>query len=194
MGHAIPKIHYAVVTTTGDTHTSTTIDNISDTSSIAAGMYVSGSGVPTGATVISVASTSVVISAPTTTTLAGTAVEFYKKIEFDYPPIETTGEKLLPQERRSVALSGVTQISIDYIEGVRDLNFRFLSNTLYTSLKSFYDNYAAYGDSFRYFDDKTLTLYNTYELKTFDWLPQKITARGTTYVWGLPLTFRRVVA
>ena len=138
-------------------------------------------------------STTVVISPVATANGTAVALEFYNKIELDYPPVETTGEKLLPQERRSIALSGLSQVSVDYVEGVRDLNFRFLSNTLYVALKAFYDGYAVFGDTFRYFDDKTSGTYNTYELKKFDWEPQKITARGTVYVWGLPLQFRRVV-
>lgn len=194
MGHAIPKIHYSVTTTTGDTtNTVTTLSNMADTAEIEVGMYAVGAGVPAGATVISKTATTVVISAAATITAATVALEFYFKIEFDYPPVEETGEKLLPQERRNTSLSGVSQVSVDYIEGVRSLDFRFLSNALYVLLKAFYDTSAVYGESFRYFEDKTLSSYVTYELKTYDWNPQKISSRGVLYVWGVPLQFRRAV-
>jgi hypothetical protein len=191
MAHAIPKIHYAIAEVTGDTtNGNAVISNVSDTDDIEVGMYIAGTGIAAGATVLSKTSSTVTMTANATATNATVDLEFYKKIEFDYPPVEKTAEKLTPQERRSVALSGVTQVSIDHIEGVRNLNFNFLSSALFTALKSFFQTSAVYGDSFRYFDDKTLTDYVTYELKTFDWAPDKPTGRST---YDVPMQFRRVV-
>lgn len=194
MAHAIPKIHYGIIETTGDTViTDGTISAVPDTTDIVVGMFVSGTGVPAGATVQSKTSSTVEILPVASANGSTVALKFFYKIEFEYPPIETTGERLLPQERRSVSLSGVTQVSVDHIEGVRNLNFRFLTNTLYLALKVFYDGFGAYGESFEYFDDKTTASYTTCELKNLDWVPEKITARATTYVWGVPLQIRRVV-
>lgn len=61
----------------GNTHTTTTIDNLTDTSLIAVGSSVSGSGVPGGAFVKSITSgTAIVISAATSSSLTGTAITF----------------------------------------------------------------------------------------------------------------------
>lgn len=194
MGHAIPKIHYKVFSTTGDTTSGNpTITNILDTTNIEVGMLATGAGVPAGVTVLSKTSSTVVLSANASATASGVSLEFYFKIEFSYPPIETAAEKYLPQERRSTSLSGLTQVSLDHTEGVRELNFAFLTAALFTEVENFYLNSARYGDSFRYFEDKTLSPYTTYELKNLDWLPQKSPAGNATYKYAVPLVFRRVV-
>ena len=194
MGHAIPKIHYSIVSTTGNTtNLNVTVSAIPDTSQIAVGMFVTGTGIPAGVTVASKTASSVDLSLAATATASTISLEFFKKIEFEFPPVEKGSEKLFPQERRSLSLSGISQVSIDHIEGVRALVFSFLSNTLYLQLKAFYDESAVYGISFRYFDDKTLTDYLSYELKNFDWDAKKIAPKGTSYVWAVPLQFRRVV-
>lgn len=61
---------------TGDTHTSTLIDNLMfSTASVQVGMSVSGPGVPTGATVASIPSaSSITISVATTATATGVAI------------------------------------------------------------------------------------------------------------------------
>lgn len=63
---------------TGNTHTSTTIDNIANTSALVPGMVVSGSGIvnfpPT--TIVSVAANSITISQATTTTVTGATISY----------------------------------------------------------------------------------------------------------------------
>lgn len=64
---------------TGNTHTSTTIDGIPSTTGLVAGMGIAGSGIPFPATIVSVASgTSVIISVASTTTVTGVALTFYQ--------------------------------------------------------------------------------------------------------------------
>lgn len=194
MGHAIPKIEYNVVAVTGDTtNTDATVTDI-DTSDLIAGMYVRGTGITVGTTISSITNaTELELSAPATATGNNVALEFFKKIEFDYPPIEELGERRRPQERISSSLSGVRQVSIDFIEGVRNLKFSFLTNTLYLAVKAFYDDWAVYGQTFRYYDDKTLSSYVEYELRDLDFDPVKRFPKGTNYVWDIPFNFRRVI-
>lgn len=66
----------ANATQTGNTHTSTTIDNLSNVSSIPQGASISGSGIPGGAFIqsVNIAGNSIVISAATTTSLTGTTL------------------------------------------------------------------------------------------------------------------------
>lgn len=71
--------HQAAFTlvTTGNTHTTVTIDNIPSTTGLAVGMPVLGSGIPANATIATIPnSTSVTISAAATSTLTGTAITF----------------------------------------------------------------------------------------------------------------------
>ncbi len=70
---------------TGNTHTSTLIDNISSTANLSIGMTVAGSGVSAGTTIVSVATNSIVISIATSTTLVGTSLTFDQKLhDTDY--------------------------------------------------------------------------------------------------------------
>ena len=194
MGHAIPKIHYNVTTMIGDISSgSDTITNIASTDGVEVGQSISGPNIPAGATVLSKTTLSIQMSVQATGTAAAQTIETYTKIEFDYPPVEPKGEKLAPQERRSIALSGLTQVSIDFVEGLRDIDLRFLSQTLFDQIKTFYSTFAVYGYGFRYYDDKTLSSYLTYELRNFDFEPDKIAPKGTNYVWAVKLKVRRVL-
>ena len=74
LGSGNPAIRY--VGTTGDLHTTTTIDNISDTSKIRAGMKVRATGVPATSRVVSVATHSVLVTVAATSTSAGVTIEF----------------------------------------------------------------------------------------------------------------------
>jgi len=65
-------------TQNGNTHSTTTIDNLTSTAGLSAGMGVSGSGVPSGATIATiVSSTSVTISSAATSTSTATPITFY---------------------------------------------------------------------------------------------------------------------
>jgi hypothetical protein len=194
MAFAIPRIQYKNVDTTGDTHTSTTIDDIADTSLIEVGMFVRGSGIPTGATVATIAANSITISAATTTTLGNTALAFGYEILFDYPPIEPNGDSLETKSTTSESLSGVQQVAVNFTEVKRDLKFSFLSPSLYTAMTTFLQTCAILGEEFRYYPDQTSSTYNTVELDKLSVKPKKIAPRGVdTYSWEIPLTFRRVL-
>lgn len=67
-----------VVTPTGNTHTTTTIDNISDMTDVYPGDLVSCSGCQAGAYVVSIGATSVVLNAATSSSLSGTTITFTK--------------------------------------------------------------------------------------------------------------------
>jgi len=72
----LPGFNPANATQTGNTHTTTTIDSLSNVASIPQGALVSGSGVPGGAFVqsVNISGSSIVISAATTTTLTATTL------------------------------------------------------------------------------------------------------------------------
>lgn len=63
--------------TTGDTHTNTTVDAIASTAAMYVGQPISGSGIPTGATIVSIDSgVAITISAAATSSLTGTSLTF----------------------------------------------------------------------------------------------------------------------
>lgn len=195
MAHKIPKIQYLNTSFTANrSNGSPTLTTISDTSLLEEGMVVVGTGIPTGAVILSKTSTTVTLDKNATSTATGGSFNAYFELVFQYPPIEPKGEIFDPKERVSVALSGERQVSIDFIEGERDFKFSFLSETIKLLFEAFFTEHAIFGRVFRYFDDQNSMSYVEYELSKFKWDPTKITSRGTSaYVWSVPLSVRRVV-
>jgi len=193
MAHAIPKIEWKNVTQTGTrTGGSPIIASMLNTTGIEVGMLCEGDGIPTGATVISTTSTSVTLSvnamAPGTT-----ALNFLYRISFDYPPIETEGETLDSKERNTPALSGVTQTSVDYVEGKRTLEFSHVTQAIKDAYYNFFRTYAYLGQDFYYYDDKTLNTYIYVELFDLKFVPKKIAPNGSGYTWKFQMKIRRVL-
>ncbi len=197
MAFLIPKIEYKNAATTGDTTSgSGTVANVADTSKILAGMFVKGSGIPTGTLVGTVSSTSFTLasSVHASATAAGVALAFGFAIALDYPPKEPKGEILESKSTISESLSGVRQTSVSSTEGFREFVFSFLSPAIYALFNTWLTTSALLGDSFRYFEDQTSSTYVEYSLDTLKVTPVKVTSRSaTTYVWDIPLKFRRVL-
>lgn len=189
--HAIPKIEWKnlslTATRTGGSNTLTSVT----TTNIEVGMLIEGTGIPAGTTVLSKTVSTVVMSAnasnPGTSSLA-----FLYRIEFEFPPIEKAGEQIDSKERQSVSISGKVQTSIDFIEAKRTLNFSFLSQALYESLKSFFITHGYAARPFLYYEDKTLGASVEYELSDLKFMPTKIVPKGFDYVWSVVLKMRRV--
>lgn len=195
MGFPIPKIEYLNVTQLGNTHSSTSVTGLLDTSTIEPGMSIVGSGVPTGATVSSIDSlTAITISSATTTTLSQTSLDFAHKIAFDYPPVEKSDAKLDPKERIATSISGIRQVSIDFIEKIRAFDFKFLSQSIYEALVTFMEDHALYGREFRYYDDKNDSAYDVVELSSLKWQASKMMGKGEdSYVWEAKIETREVL-
>ena len=196
MAFAIPKIEYLNQSIPGTTVLgSGVVSGLTSTALLQAGMFVKGTGIPTGALIGSLTADSVTLASGVLATVTGAATyDFGFAVEFDYPPKEPTGEYLDAKINASESLSGVRQTSLNYIEAIRKLIFSFLSPSVYVLLDSFLRNHALQGNSFRYFEDKTLTTYTDFELSSFKITPKKIASRGeNAYVWEVPLDFRRAL-
>lgn len=194
MAHKIPKLQYLNTTLSGTTSSgSPTITGISSTADLQAGMKAVGTGIPVGATILSLTSTTATLSANATAS-ATVSIAYYFEISFDYPPIEVKGEILDAKERVSVSISGLRQVSLDHIEGQRKMKFSFVSQTIKDLVTTFFTTHALYGKVFRYFDDNTSMSYVEYELLNFKYDPTKISPRGpSAYLWEFPLDVRRVL-
>lgn len=197
MGFAIPRIQYENLDTTGDTTSgSGTISTIPDTSDLVVGMFVRGTGIPTGAKIGTIGASSVTLASSVlaTATASTVTLAFGFEILFDYPPIEVAGEIISANATVSESLSGIRQTSINYTQGIRKLKFSHLSPAVYTLVDTFLRGWALLGEEFRYYDDQTLTTYVTCELDSLKVTPTKIAPRGVdTYSWEVPLDLRRAL-
>lgn len=115
-------------------------------------------------------------------------------ISFTYPPIENSGEISEAKNHISTSLAGVRQISTDYIEVTRKLNFSHITESLKVAMESFFRNHAGLGKSFRYFDDKNGVSYTNYELADFKFDPKRIASAGANvFFYSVQMVFRRVL-
>jgi hypothetical protein len=191
---AIPKLEWKNYSKTATrTISSNTLTLIASTVELEIGMFVEGTGIPDGTTIVSKTSSTVVMSANATANGA-VSISFGFRISFDYPPKEPTGAKLNTNEKTSESLSGVRQVAVYNIEEIRTLSFSFLTEALKNSLDTFLKTHGCLGNSFQYFEDKTLLTFNTYELDDLKPTPKKLTAKGVDqYVWEYSFKFRRVL-
>ncbi len=197
MAFAIPKIQYKNGTTTCSTTSgSGTLTGVADTSELEIGMSVSGTGIPAGATVASFTDSTILLAGGVLATATALSIDlsFSVEIAFDFPPKEPKGEALETKATISESLSGIRQISVNNIEGNRELAFSFLSPAVYTLVDTWLKASGLNGETFRYFEDKTLSSYVEYELDSLKVQPKKLAPRGVdTYVWEVPLRFRRIL-
>lgn len=166
------------------------ISAIPDTTGVEVGMFVGGTGVQVGSKVLAFDGVSVTLDKIATSTGAGNTFEFYFEIIFDYPPEEKKPEKYDAKDNTSISISGVRQVSNNYIEVTRNLKFRFVSDTIIALYVNFFVTHGSFGSAFRYFDDKTSGSYTQYELSTINYIPEKDTGRTTT---DFPVVMRRVI-
>jgi hypothetical protein len=61
-------------TFTGNTHSNTTLDGVSSTANLNVGMWITGSGIPTGTIITAISGTSLTLSNAATSTLTGTTI------------------------------------------------------------------------------------------------------------------------
>lgn len=193
MALKIPKIEYLNTTKNGTTSNGgSTITGLNVTG-LQYGMTVMGAGIPVGSKVISVGATSVTIDTVMTAS-ATVSISFSFVIELDYQPIEKKGNQLDASENISVSISGIRQVSVNYLEENRSLILAFLSQDLFVKVEAFFKNHACYGRDFRYYEDKTSVSYISYELSKLAFNPEKVVPKGEDqYIWNVPLAMRRAL-
>lgn len=196
MAYPIPKLQYKNASVTGNTTSASAVVNaIATTADLTVGALFIGSGIPAGTTILSIDSdVQVTLSANATATASGVSFESYFEIEFDYPPIETSGGKTDAKETISVSISGVRQVSVGFLEYIRKLKFKMLPDALKTKVVTFVRMSGALGETFRYFEDKAVPSYEEYELNTLSIEPKIVAPKGNnTYSWEIDLDFRQVL-
>lgn len=198
----IPKIEWLKDTVTGDTtDTSVTISNVSaaDIAKLQVGMFVEGSGIPSGATVSSIGATSFDISIAATATASGVSLAVGFRIEFELPPKrDPLGEDTKFVGTTTTSKSGATQTITDYIEKTFKVNFSHISQTLKDEFDNFLITHALLGKSFSYFEDKNEPTSEQIVEKEDNYRSPKykiITRKrgGKDFLWEFTFQFRRVV-
>lgn len=190
----IPKIQWLNVTKLGDISTGTaTILNLPSTSDLQVGMIAKGTGIPSGAKILTVdSSTQVTLDANATATTVALSIEFYFEFVFTYPPVDDDNGKTATAEvKEDTSISGIRQIMYNHTEEVRNIFYRFLTLTETTTLRTFFDTHGKFAYSFRYFTHSTETPYVEYELKTFEFDAKRIFPKGGDFLYELPLVLRR---
>lgn len=193
MAFAIPKIEWLGATVLGNTaNNNAVVSGIASTAGLTSGMLIRGAGIPFNTRLLSVGVSTVTMNKNATATASGVSLTIRNAILFDYPPIEKKGKRLDAKERAANSISGKRQVSIDYVEELRDFDFSFLSQARFNEVDSFMRTHAIFGREFDYFEDQTLTSFLTYELAALKLEPTKIAPKNATdYVWSVPLQFRR---
>lgn len=169
-----------------------TLSSISSTAAINVGMVASGTGIPSGATVISKTVSSVTLSENASS--SGTsAVSFFERIDFDFPPSSDTEETFSPRQTVTESLSGLTQVVTDYLEAFRTVTLDFLTQTTADKLRDNFYSFAYLGKSFRWYADKDIASYQTYELNKFDFARDRQVKKHPSFLYQIKFGFRRVV-
>jgi hypothetical protein len=115
-------------------------------------------------------------------------------VNFDAPIFQDSGEILVKKETVSISLAGVRQVSRQYVEAVRKIKVRFLTESRKAELETFFLSHGSLGKEFNYYvhaDEVTVVVY---ELVTPRFEPKKVAIAGGAFVYDLELEFRRVVA
>lgn len=155
-------------------------------------MIASGTGIPSGATVLSKTVSSVTLSENATS--SGTsAVSFVERIDFDFPPTADTEEEYKPKQTVTESLSGLTQYVNDYLEAFRSVELGFITKTVADKLQTNFYIYAYQGGQFRWYEDKALAGYQTYELGKLDFSRDRQVKKHPSFLYQIKFTFRRVV-
>jgi hypothetical protein len=190
----IPAIEWDKKTINGtSTIGSSTITGVANTSSISVGMIVQDSAFPYPSLVVSKTATTITLDHTATSNKTG-AFDFYRRFDFTYPAKKDQGEQLKVNQSKAFSLSGVQQTITNYIEAERNLTFSFLTLSEKTTIQNdFFVAWAAYGKSFRYFNDKENNVPTSYQMDTSDWKQTRIIKKHPDYLYEIDLKFRRVV-
>jgi len=114
-------------------------------------------------------------------------------IEFTYPPKDDDGEQFDAKEKTTTALDGTRWTLVDYIEVKRRVVLSFLTDAQIEALRTFYVSHASLGGYFKWFEDKDLPSFRTYQLDRNSFQANRITATGpSSWIWECSLDFRRV--
>lgn len=194
----IPKIQWLKNTADGTSAVSSdTITGVADTTSIQAGMFIRGTGIPDGTTVLSTTASTIVMSAQATA--AGTnTFNLGFEIEFELPPAKDPFNQGVNWKGKvTVSKNGAIQRLTDYLEESYKVDFSHIPEALKNSVENFVINHMILGRQFSYFTDKqedTSELIVEASQRFTKFEPKIITRKGAgkSFLYKFKLEFRRL--
>lgn len=116
------------------------------------------------------------------------------EIFFQYPPEVDDGETVDVSENITASISGVRQVSVNFMEFLRELSFSFLTEELKAAMLLFFTTWGGYGKSFKYFEDQNDLDFVYYEISDLKFKPKRHIRKGNNrYLYKIPLKLRRVL-
>lgn len=120
--------------------------------------------------------------------------EDVNELVFDYPPTVDDGDQFVPTNTVSISISGVRQVSTNYVEIQRTVTFEFVTQTLKMLYDSFMSTWAVLGNTFKYFEDQNSGTFVYYEISDLQTKSKKIMPKtANSYLWQIPISMRRVL-
>jgi hypothetical protein len=193
MANYIPRLEWNPRSVTATrTASDPVLASIASTTEINVGMIASGTGIPSGAEVISKTVNSVTLSA--NATLSGTSViNFVERLDFDFPPSKDSEEEYKPKQTITESLSGLQQTVTNFLEATRKITVDFLTTAKADKLKTNFYIYVYKGNTFTYYPDKDEAPSFTYELDKRDFARIRQVKKHPLFLYQLQMSFRRVV-
>lgn len=190
----IPRIEWNEISVVGDsTISDDEITGISSTSSVKVGMIVTGTGIPADTEVLSKTANSIQLSKNATANGNDITFTLFERFDFAYPPVKDSDEDIIPNGIETRSLSGAEQNQTNYMQFERNPIFSHLTEDEKDTLKNdFFKDWAAYGNSFRYFYDKADSSYVEYSLKTRQFKPKRMAKKHPYFLYEIAFSFKRV--
>jgi hypothetical protein len=117
-------------------------------------------------------------------------------IEFDYPPSDDfRNTNIMANSSEAVSNNGKIQVQYNFTENNASLSFTFISEELKLKLDAFFLNHALKGNSFKYFEDKTLPTFKTVTLDKRTYAPEILFPSNVPneYVYAFKMTYREIL-
>lgn len=115
-------------------------------------------------------------------------------LNFTYPPErDPFNEDLKANVKVTKSNDGTEQVQYNYTEEMITVNFVFLTKAELDSLRTFYEDHAALGNTFTYLpSDDEVTSY-TYSLADYSFKPKRVITNGVDdFFYDVKMKFRRV--
>lgn len=196
MANYIPKIQYRNITTSATvTAGSATLTNILAPSTLLAGMIISCPNISAGTTLTYVDTElgTATMSQAASSGGTGVSMEFYFEIPFTYPPEGMPSEDSQATRTVTPSLSGVVQTVLNFIEVKFSGTFKLITQSTVDLLQTFYENHAAIGSTFRYYESSDVATYVEYTYDQDGFTPERQTWTGTAFTYSVDMSFRRVL-
>lgn len=194
MANFVPRLEWNDLSVVGDiTSASAVITGVASTANIYEGMILNNANFAANSYVVSKTVNSITMSNPASMSINDITLNFFERLDFDYPSSKQGEPTYQPNETISESLSGIRQVQVNSIIKKIDIEMRFVTPTLKNKLETrFYLPWAIYGKAFRYYESKDEIAYENYELEVVDFKPIREIPKQGNFLFKIPFKLRRV--